>query len=346
MKLSIGVITYNNSTYKYLSFFLPSLKRAIDKASAEEGLAVKVFFVDNSDIGFRENYNFINKFFPDCGLEIDIIVPEKNIGFSKAYNIMINSAIKENSDAFLMLNPDTLLDEDMIINLLKSYKESPLAGAIAPKILYWDFKSNNKTNLIDSCGVGATYFNSFFDIGQGKRIGSINEKKNTFGFTGAGAILNLGNLIAVSYHNGNNLEFFDELMFMYKEDVDLSYRLQLSGYKVVYNSKAILYHDRTLSKSSFSRHSFFIKRDQSRSRSYLNQMIILLKIKKIKYPLPIRILTMTRYKLLFFYGLFFERKQLKTLSKIMPEIQKRSDNIDISEGSVASIKRGMTLRRY
>lgn len=325
MKLVIGFITYNQSTFKYLPFFWSSLVSAIDRANLIfPQLTPKILVVDNSTDNFQNNYLFLSQNLRNenyNGREVKIIQSKKNIGFSRAYNLMINSSLKDGAEIFLMLNPDVLLDVYFIEELIKAYQTDKNSAIFSPKILYWDFDNNKKTNIIDSCGVGLNYSHHFFDLNQGKEEKNVTEsQKEVFGFTGAGALLNLNHIKKVAIDNGKYLEFFDELMFMYKEDIDLSYRLRLNGFNIVFIPKAKMYHHRTLSKSKFLKHFFCRKKDLGRSYSFLHQLIIIFKIKRLPFSSKIRILTFFRFLLILFYGIFFETKQLRKFIKIRPQI--------------------------
>jgi GT2 family glycosyltransferase len=338
MKLSIGFITYNNNTLKYLPFFIPSLLSSINKAcSSFSDLLVEVLIVDNSDNSFSGNNDFLIDFFNGKNVSFKIWRSKENYGFAKAYNLMINESIKNNSDIFLVINPDVLLEESFLKEMLLYYLSNKDIAVLIPKILYWDFKNNIKTNIIDSYGIGVNKGHRFFDINQGKKIEDCSKSnKNVFGFSGAGALFNLSKLIKIAYKNENGLEFFDEEMFMYKEDVDLSYRLQLFGEKIIFVPEAIMYHDRTIFKSNPLKLLFSKNRNLSRSRSFLNQLIILKKIKNIPFSLDIKIMTLVRFCLLYIYGFIFFRQQLRTL---------KNKNIEINKKAYNYTKNGENLRK-
>ncbi|HOZ53525.1 MAG TPA: glycosyltransferase family 2 protein [bacterium] len=340
MKISIGFITYNNSTYKYLKFFITSLEESIKEAKKYlTDLSFNFLIVDNSDHDYLSNYSYLIDHFKTQD-NYKIFRSESNLGFAKAYNKMINWSIEKGDDLFLMLNPDVLLDINFIKKIILAFKDSPEASVLAPKILYWDFKNNIKTNIIDSYGLGLTRSHYFFDINQGREdfLQKKEEIREIFGFTGAGALLNLKRLVKVAYKGENYLEFFDELMFMYKEDVDLSYRLQILGEKIFFIPEAIMYHDRTLSKNKYLNLLSFRGRDISRSRSFLNQLIILYKIRKIPFSCKIRLFTFIRSAIILLYGLIFENKQIKKFKEIHLEIEKKHQYSSINPGEIKKIE--------
>ena len=342
MKLSIGFITYNDNTFKYLPFFIPSLLSSVHRAcSSYPDLLVDFFIVDNSDVSFSDNNDFLFNFFYEKKLDFKIWQSKENYGFAKPYNLMINESLKNNSDIFLVINPDVLLEESFLEKMLSYYFSNKDVAVLVPKILYWDFKNNIKTDIIDSYGIGINKCHRFFDINQGKNIKdclSFNSDKAVFGFSGAGALFNLSRLIKVAYQSKNGLEFFDEEMFMYKEDVDLSYRLRLAGEKIIFIPDAIMYHDRTTSKVNPFKLLFSKNRNLSRSRSFLNQLIILRKIKNIPFSFDIKLMTLLRFYLLYIYGFIFFREQLKILKGKRFKIDKKAFNFDKNNENLKKIE--------
>ncbi len=319
MKISIGFITYKDSSFKYLPIFSQSLLESLKRArELHSDLEFSVLAFDNSDDASKDNYDYLCDFLNKSDLDGKIWDSKENIGFSKAYNIMINHALGNGADLFLMLNPDTLLEPSFIEEMISAHRRDPGVGVWAPKILYWDFPENKKSDIIDSYGTGLSRSHRFFDRGQGKKASSFSdESKEVFGFTGAAALLNLKLLKRAAYEK-DSLMFFDELMFMYKEDIDLSYRLQLLGIRIVFNPKAVAYHHRSLSsfKSEFS----FFKKRKSRSYSFLNQLIILHKIRKLKFSFKTKMAIFFRFLMLSFYGSLFHREQLLEFSRIKKDI--------------------------
>jgi GT2 family glycosyltransferase len=334
MNLAIGIILFEKYTAKYLPYFFPSLIKACPQNT-------KVFIIDNS---FKkdDNYKYFkeNLFFKkEKNIIVDYRYSGKNIGFSKSYNFLINRAIKNRSDYFLVINPDTIIDSRAIEILLSDIKSHKL-GSATGKIMKWDFDNNlkklRKTDIIDSAGIKITTEHRFFDRGQGKKDSDeYNKKEEIFGASGAFAMYKISALIDVAIKNEkNNFEFFDELMFMYKEDVDLAYRLQLAGYRCLYNPKSIIYHDRTVSctKRGFLN---LVKTRKKRNKlnkewSWLNHHIILKKMLDNKFSSDVRLKTKWFEFKSGVFVLLFERhliKQWWKLFKMRKQIKARKSQI-------------------
>ncbi|MEI6597173.1 MAG: glycosyltransferase family 2 protein [bacterium] len=323
MRLYIGFITYGKSTAKYLPYFLPSLK-------AQTYKDFKVLALDNSKELENENAQYIKKNYP----EISLKRPGGNIGFAKAFNLMISGAIYDGADYFLALNPDMILEPCLIEELIKTIESDETIAAVQPKILKWDFDKKEKTNIIDSYGLTMTKELNFFDKKQGETDDlSLNKTKEIFGFTGAAVLLKLKALEDVVYIENELVEYFDELMFMYKEDCDLSLRLKLAGWRVILAPKAVIFHDRTASSKGATIWQI-IKNRLGKSRqikiwSYFNQWVIVIKYWRL-LPLKIKIHTAWfQFKGLFFIILFEQYLilEIRKLFKAKKEIKLKSGSL-------------------
>jgi GT2 family glycosyltransferase len=238
----------------------------------------KLLVMDNSDPDNKENVELVKKYYPRARID----KPGKNLGFAKAYNRLIAKASREGGELFLVINPDMILDGYALENMVNALNCSDVSS-VSPKILRWDFENLKKTDIIDSCGIELLPGLRFVDIGQGKRGGEEFEKeRKILGPGGAAGMYKIKSLEKVAYikENGDK-EYFDELMFMYKEDCDLAYRLYSAGCSSLYIPQAVVYHDRTA--SGRGRKNLEVARNRkNKSRqvkkwSFLNQQIIFMK---------------------------------------------------------------------
>ena len=266
MKLVIGFITYNNITAKYLPYFLKSVYQ-------QSFRDFKIIAIDNSENKNNSNIKYIEKNYP----EIKIEWAGKNIGFARAYNKMIDKAIKIGAEYFLVINPDIILDKNAFKILIDKISLNKNLSSVCPKILKWDFENNKKTNIIDTYGIQLKTGLKFIDVGQG---GIDNNKSNNIKILGPSGACGLYRLSALKKIKKNN-QYFDELMFMYKEDCDLAYRLSLAGYESECVNNAIAYHDRTVKAKGQGNIKIAVNRKnkskQLKKWSFLHQQIIFIK---------------------------------------------------------------------
>lgn len=316
MKIGIGFITYNDSTAKYLPYFWPSLSKAIVNLGGD--YETKVWIADNSDGQNNANHLFFAGQKNEAGREF--FSTGGNIGFSKAYNQMIDRAIEWGADYFFMLNPDTLPDENILKVLVETMATNPSAAVICPRILRWDFNNKKQTDIIDSDGLFITSEQRFSDLHQGQQR-SDEELFRVFGFTGAAALLKIKALQETAFNRPDGRqEYLDELMFMYKEDIDLSYRLFLAGWQTIVNPLALIYHDRTAIPAGESYLRIIKNRRNKgkniRSWSFLNHWILTVKYNDRSLPLSMRWRIWFYQLASSFYALIFEPYLLAEFKKL------------------------------
>jgi len=306
-KIYIGFITYGEATAKYLPYFLPSLE-------AQTFQDYKIVAVDNSETENNANADYLKNNFSLVSLKW----AGENLGFAKAFNLMIAQAIAAGAEYFLALNPDMTLEPDFLAKMVEMIRTEKGIGAVAPKILKWDFANNRKTNQIDSLGLAINREHRFFDAHQGEADEpGLAVSREVFGFTGAAVLLNLSALREVAFTDDHHQEYFDELMFMYKEDCDLSYRLRLAGWKIILAPEAVAYHNRAVAAKGKTNYQIAVNR-RAKSRavkewSFLNQSILLLKLKKLPFSWRVKF-AMAWYELKsLIFIMLFEQFLLKQL---------------------------------
>lgn len=311
MKLAVGFITYNDNSAKYLPDFLSSLRTALDFLKKNE---YKVYAFDNS-VGNLINRNIINTFI-DSEFNVELLYQDANLGFGRAYNVLIKRALAEGFEYFLIINPDTILDKSAISELLSVLEKNGDLASVAPKILRWDFINKQKTETIDSLGLVLGAGLKFSDFGQGEKDLEGQKEILIIGPSGAAGMFRLNALEKVAEKRGDQKveQYFDERLFMYKEDCDLAYRLFLMGFKSKLVDSAVIYHDRTAAIHGQRTKAFFktrrSKSRQIRAWSFRNQHLIF--IKHWKYQsFGNRLLIIFRCLSLLIFSLIFEQFLLR-----------------------------------
>lgn len=166
----------------------------------------------------------------------ELILNDRNYGFARGNNQGIKYAIDRFQPEYIMLlNSDTIVTPDFLEPLISLMTADPKIAAVQPKIL----NLNNKS-IIDSAGQIAYAYGSVRDIGIGKldRPG-FQERKAIFGTCCAAVLYRTSAL--------KDTGLFDERLFSLFEDVDLSWRTRLKGYKILYEPASVVYHKRGVS---------------------------------------------------------------------------------------------------
>ena len=173
----------------------------------------------------------------------DVILIENtsNEGFSKAVNSGILSSTNANiSDIILLLNNDIELEPDFIKKGVNTFKEVSDADFIAVKMMNYF-----KRDVIDDTG-------DFIRRSGGTPMARGHGEKDNGQYDEAGFVF--GACAGAAFYKSKlfkDVGVFDEDFFAYLEDVDLSFRLQIYGYKCYYNPKIICYHKRRETTNKF-----------------------------------------------------------------------------------------------
>jgi GT2 family glycosyltransferase len=181
----------------------------------------KIYFLDNCSTD--KSIEFVESKYSNA----TIVKFKNNNGFSYSYDHAIRSV--ENK-YIAILNNDTCVHPMWLNELYNAMKENESIGACGSKILNY-----HSRNLIDHAGGLINAIGGGVDIGKGKIDSSIYNQKKYVGFScGGAALLNRNAYISVGG--------FDRKFFLYHEDVDLCWRLWISGYQVLYVPTAIVFH--------------------------------------------------------------------------------------------------------
>ncbi len=308
MKVSVNLVTWNGE--KYLPYCLDSIAKQTFRDFS-------LLILDNGSIDgtaeFLKNYK----------LQITnykIIFNDKNVGFATGHNQALGLT---NSEYVLILNQDIILEPNFLEVVVKFMDEHREVGAVTGKLLQWNFEKNQKTNIIDSCGLKIFKNHRVVELGAGEVDNKRwNFPQEVFGVSGAASTYRRKTLEDAAIDG----EFFDEDFFSYKEDVDLAYRLRLFGWQAWFLPEAKAYHDRTAwapGESSMA----VAKQRKNKSvfvnyHSYKNHLFLLLK------DVPAGIWWRYGYKIKWYefkkllYLLFFERQTLKAWSEFFKKLPK------------------------
>lgn len=226
MELSIIIVNYN--VKHFLEQCIISVKKALN------GIEGEIIVVDNNSVD--GSLHLINEKFKD----VVLISNKKNTGFSVANNQGIKIAKGEN---ILLLNPDTVVQEDTLVKCLEFFDSHQDAGALGVKMYDGNgrFLPESKRGLptprvafYKIFGL-ATLFPSSRVFGK-YHLGylSMNENHKVDVLSGAFMLIRRKVL--------DNVGLLDETFFMYGEDIDLSYRIKKAGYENYYFSKTKIIH--------------------------------------------------------------------------------------------------------
>lgn len=215
MKTNVTIVIPNWNGADFIAEALTSLQ--------QQTLRHKVIVVDN---GSTDNsVSIIRKNFPD----VQLLEFADNAGFSGGVNRGIQPALDDGADFIALFNNDATADPKWLAELVSSAEAHPEAGIVTGKLVHMDKKH------LDSTGEFYTIWGMPFPRGRNQEdVGQYDALQNVFGGTG-GASLYRAEMF-------KKIGLFDEDFFVYFEDVDISFRAQLAGWKVRFQPSAVAYH--------------------------------------------------------------------------------------------------------
>ena len=168
------------------------------------------------------------------GEKLNVLKTFENIGFVRACNYALK---RISADYAVLLNDDTVVDSKWLCRLVKEAESDSTIAACQPKLRMLTnpafFEYNGACGgMLDLCGVpftrGRLFDRTEEDLGQYDKIVDI------FWASGAAMFLRLRAVKEVGY--------LDDLFQFQMEEIDLSWRLRMRGYRVVSVPSSVVYH--------------------------------------------------------------------------------------------------------
>ena len=243
MELSIIIVNYN------VKEFLQNLLHSIEKASSN--IVKEIIVIDNaSDDGSVE---VIKEKFPS----VNLLENKINVGFGKANNQGLAIA---KGKYILFINPDCIVSEDTLDKMISFFESHPDCGLAGCKILNSDgtlqlacrrsfpgpwtsfTKVTGLSNIFPNSKIFARYNLTYLDENKTYEVDAVS-----------------GSFMMIRKEVYEKTGGFDELFFMYGEDLDLCYRVQKNDYKVFYvhDTQIIHYKGESTKRSNLDETKLF-----------------------------------------------------------------------------------------
>lgn len=213
MKVYVVVLNWNGKDF--VEKCLDSLQKQTYKA--------EVILIDNGSTD--GSVELIKSKYP----KIHLVEESKNHGFAGGVNIGIKYAIKNGADAVALFNNDAVADKNWLKELQKVLADNKEVAAVTPKLL------SENGERIDSTGD----FYSIWGLTIARQRDepantAVGRQEEVFGACGGASLYRISAL--------KDAGLFDEKFFAYYEDTELSFRLQLRGWKIMYCPTALATH--------------------------------------------------------------------------------------------------------
>jgi O-antigen biosynthesis protein len=234
----VSIIIVNYNVRDFLHHALVSLQKAM------KGIRGEIIVVDNaSDDGSNE---MVRRRFPT----VQLIASKINLGFAKANNVGLNRA---RGKFLLLINPDTLVQEDTLRVMINFFQENPDVGLAGCKVLNPDgtfqlacrrsfprpwvafAKMVGLSGLFPSSRLLGRYNLTYLSPDETYELDAVS-----------------GSFMMVRREAYEQVGGLDEDFFMYGEDLDWCYRIQQAGWKnyYVHSTQIIHYKGESTKRSS------------------------------------------------------------------------------------------------
>ncbi|CAN5515270.1 glycosyltransferase family 2 protein [soil metagenome] len=215
---AVVILNYNGS--ELLQKFLPSV--------IQHSTGARIVVADN---GSTDNsIEILTKEFPS----IELISIGANLGFCGGYNYALRNIREAYS---VLLNSDVEVTAGWLVPLVNQLDGNPKAAAAQPKIL-----SYHQKHLFEYAGAAGGFVDSLgYPFCRGRLFYYIEEDHGQYNntmevFWASGACLMIRTKLF------QEMGGLDEDFFAHMEEIDLCWRLQRAGHRIVYEGRSKVYH--------------------------------------------------------------------------------------------------------
>jgi len=217
---TVAVVILNYNGRNFIQQFLPSVL-------ASSYVNKEIIVADNCSTD--DSPDVLKQF-----SNIKILMLDKNYGFAEGYNQALQ---KISADYYALLNSDVEVTPQWIEPIIQLMESDKKIAACQPKIL-----SYKEKEFFEYAGAAGGWLDTLgYPFSRGrifdeheKDLGQYNDNAEIFWATGAAMFLR-----ASAFHEVNG---FDNFFFAHMEEIDLCWRLQLAGYKIMCCPASVVYH--------------------------------------------------------------------------------------------------------
>jgi len=219
-KIKVAVVILNWNGRKFLEKFLPSVTK--------NSIGAEVIIADNASTD--DSVVFMKNNYP----ELRLIINSSNSGYAGGYN---EALAQINAEYYVLLNSDIEVGENWVMPIIEEMDKNPNIGAAQPKLI-----SYYQQDEFEYAGAAGGFIDKYgYPFCRGRIFNNLEKDTNQYSdntqiFWASGAAMFVR---ADAYHKAGGL---DNDFFAHMEEIDLCWRLQLAGYKIMAIPKSIVYH--------------------------------------------------------------------------------------------------------
>jgi N-acetylglucosaminyl-diphospho-decaprenol L-rhamnosyltransferase len=226
--VSVVIVTYNSG------IFISNLMSALEKQTKPPD-SVVVVDSGSTDTSYLERVR-------NSPLNCTLIM-RPNVGVCVGNNIGWSYSTEH--AYILYLNPDAFLAIDFLEQAVR-YMDEPAnskIGMVSGSLLGYDIENDRPTGLVDTTGVVQLWYGRIVDRDQSKPISVLNkyrEPNSVPSICSAVVLCRKATILSIAPDG----EVFDPKYFMYKDDIDFSWRAARAGWNLIHHPRLIAYHCR------------------------------------------------------------------------------------------------------
>jgi len=209
--ISVVIVTWNGRQY---------LEACLTAVGAQVGVRIETILVDNASSDGTVAY--VGERFPS----VRVVSLSENRGFAGGNNAGVREA---RGEFVALLNNDTVPESTWLQTLFSGVDEGAGFALVTSRVVYM-----HDPRVIDSAGDSMLAAGGAFKRHHGASVDVARESTEVFGVCGAACLM--------PKRVFDELGGFDEDFFVSHEDVDLSYRARLLGYRCRYVADAVVRH--------------------------------------------------------------------------------------------------------
>lgn len=216
-----AVVILNWNGRKHLEHYLPSVVQ-------NSPTQIRIVVADNGSTD--DSVEFVAKNYP----AIEILQLDKNYGFAEGYNRALQMV---KAEYYILLNSDVEVTKGWIEPLIDKLQSDDRIAAVAPKLL-----SDVERNKFEYAGAAGGFIDFLgYPLCRGRILSTIEEDQGQYD-TAREVFWASGAAFCCRADIFHQLGGFDSDFFAHMEEIDLCWRMQLSGYKIISEPRSVVYH--------------------------------------------------------------------------------------------------------
>jgi len=243
MSKSVGIILVNYQDYAQR--FLGAVRDSL-RAQTYAADSFKIYLVDNA--ATVESTAYLSQAYPEA-----TILTRSDGNYAAANNLGMRRAIADGCEYVVTLNMDTEVDKFWLEELVKALGNNAAAGVAQSKIMLYPQDGDKSRARLNSLGNIAHFLGFGFTSAYGEEDREVPGYPEITGYASGCSFIMRADCFTKT---GG----YEEEFYMYHDDLELSWKARLAGYKIILVPLSVVYHKYEFSRSS--RMMYYMERNR------------------------------------------------------------------------------------